>query len=291
LKKKVSHTMPIEQNDKTLVLRTESGASVEIYWFGATVTSWKVDGKEKFFLSSKSCLDASKPIRGGIPIVFPIFGAPPSSPPEYASLSQHGFARTMNWTLDHIVMDRPEGVSVRLLSPPPPPEFKHDYRLSYVVTLAKHQLSTDLHIVNTSKTEDFKFQALLHNYLAVPDVKKIQVHGLDEGVEYVDKIQNFKREKWAGGALSVKEAVDRVFENVPSKEIKVDDGAGSGYNIRFREFTDCTIWNPQEGGKNIADMEDDGWNKYICIEPGYVHDFKVLKPGEEFLAQQVISII
>jgi hypothetical protein len=28
----------------------------------------------------------------------------------------------------------------------------------------------------------------------------------------------------------------RVFENVPSKEIKVDDGEGSGFTIRFREF-------------------------------------------------------
>lgn len=35
-----------------------------ISWFGATVTSWQVDGKEKFFLSSKSALDAGKPVSG-----------------------------------------------------------------------------------------------------------------------------------------------------------------------------------------------------------------------------------
>ena len=32
-------------------------------------------------------------------------------------------------------------------------------------------------------------------------------------------------------------------------------------------------------------------DKYICIEPGYVRDFKVLKPGEEFLGQQVITAL
>lgn len=38
--------------------------------FGATVTSWKVDGQEKLFLSSKSQLDASKPVSpGAIPEV------------------------------------------------------------------------------------------------------------------------------------------------------------------------------------------------------------------------------
>jgi hypothetical protein len=30
--------------------------------FGATVTSWKQDGKERLFLSSKSSLDSSKPV-------------------------------------------------------------------------------------------------------------------------------------------------------------------------------------------------------------------------------------
>lgn len=106
-------------------------------------------------------------------------------------------------------MDRPEGVSVRLLAPPPPSEFKHDYKLSYVVTLAKHQLSTDLHIVNTSKSEDFKFQALLHNYLAVPDASKVKITGIEKGVEYKDKLQNFKRDKWDGSAVTIGEGIDR----------------------------------------------------------------------------------
>lgn len=111
-------------------------------------------------------------------------------------------------------MDRPEGVSVRLLAPPPPAEFKHDYRLSYVVTLARHQLSTDLHVVNTSTSEDFKFQALLHNYLAVPDVSKIKITGIEKGTQYVDKVQNFKRETWDGGALEINKQVDRWVPKV-----------------------------------------------------------------------------
>jgi glucose-6-phosphate 1-epimerase len=50
-----------------------SGESVVIYLFGATVTSWKLaDGREQLFLSEKAVLDGSKPIRGGIPLVFPV---------------------------------------------------------------------------------------------------------------------------------------------------------------------------------------------------------------------------
>ncbi|GFZ51797.1 hypothetical protein JCM24511_09565 [Saitozyma sp. JCM 24511] len=276
--------MPVTQNEKTITLKHE-------HFFGATVTSWIQGGKERMFLSSKSTLDASKPIRGGIPVVFPIFGPPPSSPPEYAALSQHGFARTQTWTLDKILMDREEGISVRLLAPPPPTSFNHSYKLAYVITLAPHQLVTDLHLTNTSSSEDFIFQALLHNYLAVPDANKLQITGLDKGVDYKDKVLGGKLCTWEGGVLTIEGETDRVYQKVPSQEIKVDDGAGSGFKVRFRGFEDCTIWNPQEKGKSMADMEDGGWDRYICIEPGFVREFKSLKPGEEFLGQQVITVL
>lgn len=108
-------------------------------------------------------------------------------------------------------MDRPEGVSVRLAAPAPPAEFGHadDYTLHYVITLAPHQLSTDLHVKNVSKTESFQFQALLHNYLAVPDVKKIRISGLEKGVEYTDKVLNFKKDKAESGELVIDKVTDR----------------------------------------------------------------------------------
>ncbi|WWD22464.1 hypothetical protein CI109_106957 [Kwoniella shandongensis] len=282
--------MGVTQNDKTIVLNTASGASAEVYLYGATVTSWKSGGKERLFVSSTSALDGSKPIRGGIPVVFPIFGPPPSSPPEYAALSQHGFARTQTWTLDKIVMDRPEGVSIRLAAPPPPSSFQHKYTLAYVITLTEHQLSTDIHITNTG-SEDFIFQTLLHNYLAVPDSTKIKIKGIAEGTTYKDKVLGGKLDKWDGSTLTIDREVDRVYQKVPSQEIEVDDGAGSGFKVRFRGFEDCTIWNPTETtGSKIADMEDKGWEKYVCIEPGYVREFKTLPAGEEFIGAQVITV-
>jgi glucose-6-phosphate 1-epimerase len=50
-----------------------SGESVEVLLHGATVTSWKnSDGSENLWLSDKAILDGSKPVRGGIPVVFPV---------------------------------------------------------------------------------------------------------------------------------------------------------------------------------------------------------------------------
>ena len=97
---------------------TPQGPSVEILLYGATVISWKAASpnnseiKERFFVSSKAALDGSKPVRGGIPVVFPCFGPP--SHAEHLKLPQHGFARSEVWKFGGVVMDNEAGVSVRL---------------------------------------------------------------------------------------------------------------------------------------------------------------------------------
>ena len=96
----------------------EQGSSAELLLYGATVISWKsgttADPQpiERLFVSSKAALDGSKPVRGGIPVIFPCFGPP--THPEHMRLGQHGFARSVVWTFDSVVMDNDAGVSVRL---------------------------------------------------------------------------------------------------------------------------------------------------------------------------------
>ena len=105
-------------------------------------------------------------------------------------------------------MDRPEGVSVRLIAPAPPSSFPHSYKLFYVVSLMKHQLSTDLHIHNTGD-EIFNFHALFHTYFAVPDVSKITITGLDKGVQYRDKAAGQKMAISSGEPLKIDKETDR----------------------------------------------------------------------------------
>ena len=74
----VSPTIPTPQvsvsQDQSRVSATlPTGESVEVLLHGATVISWKsARGKDNLFLSSKAHLDGSKPVRGGIPLVFPV---------------------------------------------------------------------------------------------------------------------------------------------------------------------------------------------------------------------------
>ena len=49
-----------------------SGDSVEVMLYGATVISWKSNGKENLWLSSAANMEGKKAIRGGVPVVFPV---------------------------------------------------------------------------------------------------------------------------------------------------------------------------------------------------------------------------
>lgn len=73
----------------TLTHGSAKDTTCEISLTGATLTSWKVEGQENIFVSSKAIRDGSKPIRGGIPVCFPAFG-------PWAPGPQHGFARGSN---------------------------------------------------------------------------------------------------------------------------------------------------------------------------------------------------
>lgn len=55
-----------------MIATLPTGDSVEVLLFGASVISWKTAGKERLWLSSAAKLDGSKPVRGGIPVVFPV---------------------------------------------------------------------------------------------------------------------------------------------------------------------------------------------------------------------------
>lgn len=94
---------------------------MELLLYGATIISWKSGTKndpvvtERLFLSSTALLDGSKPVRGGIPVVFPCFGPPVH--PQHVKLSQHGFARNEVWKWDQILADNDDEVSVKLSTP------------------------------------------------------------------------------------------------------------------------------------------------------------------------------
>lgn len=286
--------MPVQQLEDRVVLTHPKGASVEILHYGATVVSWKTGGLERLFVSSKAALDGSKPVRGGIPVVFPCFGAP--THPEHTKLSQHGFARSEKWIFDSIVMDNDAGVSARFTLRPTAQiatKYEPKFDLAYVVTLAEHQLSTDLHVHNPpDSAQALEFQALLHTYYRVP-ASSVKITPL-QNVGYYDKTMATDEEKHirrieSRAQVDVQKFTDFVYEDAPGDyTVAWPDGK---IIIKTKNFKNVVIWNPQEEGKKIGDMEQGGWEKYVCVEPGCVRGFVKLIPGEKWIGQQTITVV
>lgn len=62
----------VHSNGKKVTASLPSGDSVEVMLYGATVISWKNNGKENLWLSSNANMEGKKAIRGGVPVVFPV---------------------------------------------------------------------------------------------------------------------------------------------------------------------------------------------------------------------------
>src|SRR3972149_4808972 len=87
-------------------VRTDHGTA-EIYLHGAHVTGFQKNGEPPLlFMSRSSQFSDGKPIRGGVPIVFPWFG-----PREGTTV--HGFARLVSWELGEATTLADGGVKLR----------------------------------------------------------------------------------------------------------------------------------------------------------------------------------
>lgn len=289
--------MPVEQLVDRVILKHPKGATVVILHYGATVISWESpdasSGKpvERLFLSSKAALDGSKPVRGGIPIVFPVFGSP--GLPQFSKLKQHGYARCSTWSFTSVLFDGDSNVSVKFsLSSTSEVKAIFDFpvTLEYVVILSERELCTELHVTNHSDEDALQYQALFHNYIRAP-ANDVKVSPLT-GKNYFDKTEAAAEAK-ATPRLEQREEVD-VRRTTDS--VYVDGGQAykvtwpqGGIQIKTEGLKDVVIWNPQEIiGKAIGDMEDGGWERYVCVEPGHVQGYITLPVGGSWVGRQIL---
>ncbi|KAE8344160.1 hypothetical protein BDV24DRAFT_127512 [Aspergillus arachidicola] len=287
----------ISLRDNTVEATLPSGESVAIHLYGATVTSWKLaNGKEQLFVSEKAHLDGSKPIRGGIPVVFPVFGPPPQNHAT-SPLPQHGFARNSTWEFlgksssESLGKDHSDDGSVKLdfgLSRPMLTEdfqkaWPYDFGLVYSVTLTKEILETSLQVQNKG-SQNFDFQVLMHTYLKIDDISDIRVKNL-ESKTYVDKTQNAAVITETSPAVEINKETDRVYQSLDPKVPIIVSSASDDkpiFSITREGLNDVVVWNPWiEKAKGMADFgPDEAYKNMICVEAGSVAGWQTLEAGD-----------
>lgn len=277
-----------------------SGESIEILLYGATVLSWKdASGDEKLWLSEGAKLDGTKAVRGGVPLVFPVFGTAPDHEAT-SKLPQHGFARNSRWEFLGKSTSESSSNSVKLdfglssenLDEAARQLWPYKFGLLYSVTLDRESLKTALVITNEGDVP-FEFQTLLHTYFRIKDISSVQIAGLEDS-PYVDKVDAAKAKTQSSDPVAFSGETDRVYTPAkgPSHPVVISEGGAAKFSIVRDNLDDVVVWNPWiDKAAGMGDFEPkDGWKNMVCAEAGAVSSWQKLEKGDAFEGAQTIYL-
>lgn len=259
-------------------------ADALVYLHGAHVAEFRPAGfSEILYMSPGSHFLPNKPIRGGVPTIFPWFGpraADPTSP-------IHGFARLTTWNIESL-KQLPSGEVELVLSISDTPEtreiWNHSFVLSYRI-LVGDALTMGLTVKNTSAAA-FSFEEALHTYFTISDIRNIVVEGLDNAA-YLDRADNRARKTQEPGGIRFVGETDRsylstttcvIHDPLAKREIVVEK-SGSGTTV---------VWNPfPPKARTLADLGEGQWPAFVCIETANAAESAVtLEPGASHVMTQ-----
>src|SRR5262249_9182565 len=128
----------------------------------------------------------------------------------------HGFARTSAWTMEgrDVLEDGKVELVLSLRDTHETDKSRGGaFHLRLRVTIGS-ELEMELATVNQSD-QPFSFEQALHTYLAVGDIHKTSISGLENTV-FIDKTDGFKRKTRDGGPVRITGETDAVHLNTQS---------------------------------------------------------------------------
>jgi len=264
-------------------------ASAQIYLHGAHVTHFQPRGAEPLlFMSAASHFQPDKPIRGGIPVIFPWFGlraGHPQDPP-------HGFARLREWQLEscEVTADGSVRISLALNDDE---QTRRQWPFAFAMRLTAHiaaHLEITLEVRNPSP-QAIEFEEALHTYFNVGDVRRATVEGLD-GVQYVDRVGDVSRKTQPPGGVTFVGETDRLYLHTRASTVVRDPVLGRSITIDKDGSESTVVWNPWIAkARAMADFGDDEWPRMLCVETANAADCAVrLAPGATHRMRTRISL-
>jgi glucose-6-phosphate 1-epimerase len=272
------------------VLRLSGAQStLEVSPQGAHLTGWTIPGTPPvLFLSPDAVFARGKAIRGGVPLVFPWFG--PKAGDSRAA--QHGFARVRDWTLQAASVE-PDGACTVAMTfaddERTQAAWPHAFHARFVAS-AGRDLRMALEIRNTGAA-DFAFEAALHTYLAVSDVRRIRLHGL-ENAAYLDKVDGGVRKREGSAPFTFTGETDRVYVDTTGACSIEDPGWSRRIVVAKSGSRSTVVWNPwEEKARAMADLGGAAWTGMVCIETANAgDDARTLVPGASHVLEAVVTV-
>jgi glucose-6-phosphate 1-epimerase len=253
-----------------------SHAECSIYVHGAHVVSFRPrGGADLLWLSPHGLFREGSPIRGGIPICFPWFGARKGR----NDLPLHGLVRTEPWNIEsaEILADGRTRIAFSVENGEPPPEaWPHRFRLELSVTVGE-VLEMALSVQNPENLP-ILCEDGFHTYFRVEDPGQCEVTELD-GIEYMDRTKGDSRAVQEGPARFEGEMV-HAFMHVPPV-LELVDG-DRRIRIEQEGMYSAVLWNPGERAGAANPEIRDAWKQFVCVESTNCLDCRLEIPAQGY---------
>lgn len=252
-----------EHGDLKKITITHPAATAEVFTYGAHLSGWTPAGqKPVIFLSPNSAFTPGKPIRGGVPVCFPWFGAKADDP----AAPMHGFARISEWELGGVT-ETPTAAVVKFVLKSDDATRKlwpHEFVAELTYTIGR-ELEMKLVVRNTG-TAPLTFEAALHTYYAVSDVRNVTVSGL-QGVEYISRTDGGQRKADAEPEVRFGGEVDRAYLGTEGTCVIDDPGLGRKITVAKTGSRTTVVWNPAlKRATELSDIGPHAWPGFVCVE-------------------------
>jgi galactose mutarotase-like enzyme len=234
---------------------------------GAIVTSFSVGRRELLYMDASTLHDRSKNVRGGIPVLFPTPGKLEGDAWQFGahrgSMKQHGFARTMAWTVE---AQDVQSVTLSLTSDSATlAQYPWPFRAELHVSVQGASLHLDTRIDNTGN-EPMPFALGFHPYFQVADKSRARIpSGATRAFDNITK-----RTVPFNGFDLTRPEVDLHLIDHPDRHatLELDDG-GHITVSGSSDFVRWVVWT-------LADRD------FVCLEP-WTAPGNALNTGEHLI--------
>jgi galactose mutarotase-like enzyme len=239
-----------------IVLTDESADSraVVVPGRGAIVTSFETGGRELLYLDRPTLLDATKNVRGGIPVLFPSPGKLDGDAfvheGQTFAMKQHGFARNLPWAVDPLPSDAARVVLSLESSAVTRAQYPWGFRVALSLSLSGSTLRLAQRVENRSASA-MPFAFGFHPYFLVTDKAGARVD--TRATRAFDNVT--KKEVPFTGFDFTQAEVDMHLIDHGSTESALHLGDGQTITVRgSQDYTRWVVWTV--AGKD-----------YVCLEP------------------------
>jgi len=234
-----------------------NGAEAHVYLHGAHVLHYQPAGQAPVLWHSKESLfEANKPIRGGIPVCWPWFGAHATD----TTLPSHGYSRYSEWVpVASSASATATTVTLRF------PASQGRSALAELTVVLGSSLEVTLATTNTGSSA-MPLSEALHSYFAVSDIRTVSITGLDQE-QYVDTLLAGRPILTQEGPVAFEAETDRIYINTTRECVIADPGMHRSIRIGKKGSLSTVVWNPWIA--KAARMPDFGDNEYpemVCVE-------------------------